>query len=69
MLSPGDLLHQAGHIAVTEAAKRSTVSGADLGDAGEEIVTILWSFAAARKLEFLWRCFFTHKAIRANLSG
>jgi hypothetical protein len=48
---PGDLLHEAGHIAVTESAKRSTTSDDAFTDAGEEIVAILWSYAAAKEIE------------------
>lgn len=50
LLYPGDLLHEAGHIAITEAAKRATISDSDFTDEGEEIVTILWSFAAAKEI-------------------
>ena len=42
---PGDLLHEAGHIAVTDPALRSTVS--DVGDdPGDEMAAIAWSYAA-----------------------
>jgi hypothetical protein len=48
---PGDLLHEAGHIAVTEANKRPLIGSAELDDSwptdGEEIAAILWSYAAA----------------------
>ena len=44
---PGDLLHEAGHIAVAEPARRAALS--DVGtDAGEEMAAIAWSVAAAR---------------------
>lgn len=49
LLYPGDLLHEAGHIAVTAAEERD-----ELGDnvdpekkSGEELCAILWSYAAA----------------------
>jgi hypothetical protein len=47
---PGDLLHEAGHIAMLEASRRHEVSG-DAGAKdgrvdGEEIGAILWSYAA-----------------------
>ena len=46
---PTDLLHEAGHIAVTEPARRpflSTVSD----DPGEEMAAIAWSYAAAAEI-------------------
>lgn len=43
---PGDLLHEAGHLAVTEAALRPTL-GAVENDPGEEMAAIAWSWAAA----------------------
>jgi hypothetical protein len=46
---PGDLLHEAGHLAVTDRAGRnaSKLSPSD----GEEIAAIAWSYAAARHLD------------------
>lgn len=47
---PGDLLHEAGHIAVTPAAERKTMSGAVAKEkGGEEIAAILWSYMAAKE--------------------
>jgi hypothetical protein len=44
---PGDLLHEAGHLAVKPTADRDGAS-ADLGkDAAEEMMAIAWSYAAA----------------------
>ncbi|MFC4633250.1 hypothetical protein ACFO3O_04990 [Dokdonia ponticola] len=52
---PGDLLHEAGHIAVTEEALRPLIGTENMDpewpSSGDEIATILWSFAAARHLE------------------
>ncbi|ACJ30130.1 hypothetical protein swp_3431 [Shewanella piezotolerans WP3] len=49
MKNPGDLLHEAGHIAVTEFAARGTLSG-DVYTAGhspaDEMAAIAWSWAA-----------------------
>jgi hypothetical protein len=48
---PGDLLHEAGHLAVIPAAQRDTVNG-DVGDnGGSEMAAIAWSYAAALRLE------------------
>ncbi len=48
---PGDLLHEAGHIAVTAAERRNIMNG-DIAteNAGEEIATLLWSYMAAREI-------------------
>ena len=43
---PGDLLHEAGHIAVTDPALRPTVNEFDSGG-GDEMAAIAWSYAAA----------------------
>jgi hypothetical protein len=46
---PGDLLHEAGHIAVSDPATRN---GARLAPTdGEEIATLAWSWAALRHLD------------------
>jgi len=47
---PGDLLHEAGHLAVAPAAQRKSIEG-DTGDSGgEEMAAIAWSYAAAVQL-------------------
>ena len=43
---PGDLLHEAGHIAVTAPELRPALSEVD-GDPGAEMAAIAWSWAAA----------------------
>ncbi|MGN6818120.1 MAG: hypothetical protein ACTHJR_05565 [Sphingomonas sp.] len=43
---PGDLLHEAGHISVTDPAQRPTVESFD-SDGGDEMAAIAWSYAAA----------------------
>jgi len=45
---PGDILHEAGHIAVSDPAMRDTASISN--DPGEEMAASAWSYAAARKL-------------------
>ena len=48
---PGDLLHEAGHLALMEPARRARVH-VDAGrDGGEEMGAIAWSFAALRALD------------------
>jgi hypothetical protein len=46
---PGDLLHEAGHLAVTEAAERKAakLSPSD----GDEMAAIAWSWAALKHLD------------------
>lgn len=43
---PGDILHEAGHIAVTPAAARASLGPEGLGDAGLEMAAMAWSYAA-----------------------
>jgi hypothetical protein len=46
---PGDLLHEAGHLAVVEAERRAVLD--DVGsDAAEEMAALAWSYAAASRL-------------------
>ncbi|QNQ11758.1 hypothetical protein [Sphingomonas alpina] len=47
---PGDLLHEAGHIAVTEPEKRPTLHMVS-PDPGEEMSAICWSYAAALAMD------------------
>lgn len=44
---PGDLLHEAGHIAVMLPAERAALSDDLHTGPGEEMATIAWSYAAA----------------------
>lgn len=52
---PGDLLHEAGHLAVTTPELRQKAGTPeqphDWPDGGEEIVSILWSYAAAKHID------------------
>jgi len=43
---PGDLLHEAGHLAVTDPAIRPTICEFDSGG-GDEMAAMCWSYAAA----------------------
>jgi hypothetical protein len=45
MLSPGDLLHEAGHPAVVPPHQRVSMTG-DVGEDGMEMAAIAWSYAA-----------------------
>ncbi len=46
---PGDLLHEAGHIAVCDPALRPSLEAIG-DDGGEEMAAIAWSYAASREL-------------------
>ncbi len=52
---PGDLLHEAGHIAVTEPSLRHLIGTpeimADWPSQGDEIAAMLWSYAALNHLK------------------
>jgi len=47
LLYPGDLLHEAGHLAVISAEKREQAQGNMGKDRGEEMMAIAWSYAAS----------------------
>jgi len=47
LLYPGDLLHEAGHLAVIPPEERKRVQGNMGKDRGEEMMAIAWSYAAS----------------------
>lgn len=47
---PGDLLHEAGHLAVAPPERRRALTGNVGNDPAEEMMAIAWSYAAARAL-------------------
>jgi len=54
LLYPGDLLHEAGHIAVSAAEERASLVGnvveSDATKAGDEFAVMLWTYAACTEL-------------------
>lgn len=50
LTQPGDILHEAGHLAVLPPSRRSVANGVLDGDGGNEIAAIAWSYAAACEL-------------------
>ena len=48
---PGDLLHEAGHLAVAPPERRSMIDGDAGSDAAEEMMAIAWSYAAVVHLQ------------------
>lgn len=55
LLYPGDILHEAGHLAVTPSTERPLIGTdampAEWPSQGDEIVSMLWSFAALTHLK------------------
>src|SRR5574337_1065461 len=55
MLYPGDMLHEAGHIAVVPSAERRSLNENVIanrpGHDGDEIAAMLWSYAACVKMK------------------
>ena len=47
---PGDLLHEAGHLAMMTAEERASCNGDSGDDAGAEMGAIAWSYAAALEI-------------------
>ncbi|GAB4206809.1 MAG: hypothetical protein OHK0022_34310 [Roseiflexaceae bacterium] len=50
LLYPGDLLHEAGHLAVAPATLRPQLSDNVSSDPAEELMAIAWSYAALVRL-------------------
>jgi hypothetical protein len=48
---PGDLLHEAGHVAVSSPGRRSAIQGDAGPDPAEEMMAIAWSYAASVYLQ------------------
>ncbi len=55
MLSPGDILHEAGHLAIFPKETRTTLTDSvvvsENSQGGEEMAAIAWSWAALKHLE------------------
>ena len=50
LLYPGDLLHEAGHLAVISAGERTLLHGEVGDDAAREMAAIAWSWAAGLEI-------------------
>lgn len=70
---PGDLLHEAGHIAFTTAARRAAMNGAlDSAQAaphGDEVAAIAWSWAALVHLNLPAELLFHDGGYRGRAAG
>ncbi len=62
---PGDLLHEAGHLAVVPPVRRATFHHDVGNDPAEEMMAMAWSYAAALHLKLDPRLVF-HKAFRGG---
>jgi hypothetical protein len=52
LLSPGDVLHEAGHLAVVPSNERATLAESDaISNPGNEMAAIAWSWAALKHLD------------------
>jgi hypothetical protein len=47
LLAPGDVLHEAGHLAIIPSTERPAITGPAGADGGYEMAAIAWSYAAA----------------------
>ncbi|MFL9841752.1 hypothetical protein ABS767_12320 [Sphingomonas sp. ST-64] len=65
LLWPGDILHEAGHVAVTDPAARPTLNVVP-DEAGEELAAIAWSYAAARAIGIDSRILFHAQGYRGE---
>jgi hypothetical protein len=50
LVYPGDMLHEAGHLALMSAEERAACDGDAGADAGAEMAAIAWSYAAALEI-------------------
>jgi hypothetical protein len=48
LVQPGDLLHEAGHLAVVQLEKHVTLNGDVQSEPHEEMMAITWSWAALK---------------------
>ncbi len=62
---PGDLLHEAGHIAVSAPEERARL-GPIVPDGGDELATIAWSYAAALACDVSPNCLFHEGGYRGD---
>lgn len=72
LLYPGDILHEAGHIAVTDSSVRDGISGnvaeVNSGKSAEEQAVLLWTWAAIHKIGITPEVVF-HEHGYKNLAG
>ncbi len=66
LLYPGDLLHEAGHLAVLSGEQRKTASGDFGGEGGNEMGAIAWSYAACVHLELPIEVVFHKKGYKGD---
>jgi len=71
LLYPGDLLHEAGHIAMTPAGDRQTLNETNTAqfDDGNEMAAIAWSYAACKHLDIDPHIVFHENGYRGASTG
>lgn len=65
LLYPGDVLHEAGHIAVLPPSERARIVGTLPENPGQEMAALAWSYAMAIAFELPLEVVF-HDAFKAN---
>ena len=66
---PGDILHEAGHLAVVCPDRRKMMHGSAGGDPGDEMAAIAWSYAAAVYLDLDLTVVFHREGYRGGSSA
>lgn len=66
LLYPGDILHEAGHLALMEPERRAGTSDDAGTDGGEEMGAIAWSYAAALHIRLDVRVLFHGEGYRGD---
>lgn len=65
LLYPGDIVHEAGHIAVLPAEDRALIEGTLPSDPGQEMAALAWSYALATSFDLPLEMVF-HDAFKAG---
>jgi hypothetical protein len=69
LLYPGDLLHEAGHLAIVTPGRRAGANGRFVLSGGNEIAAIAWSYAAAVALQLDLAILFHDDGYRGGASA
>lgn len=69
LLYPGDLLYEAGHLALLSATERERACDADFTEGGHELAAIAWSYAVCRYLELPLEILFHRQGYRGDADG
>ncbi len=69
LLSPGDLLHEAGHLALLDPAERASANGVFEAEGGAEMAAIAWSYAASLHVGMPIEMLFHDKGYRGSAAS